>query len=94
MVKKKVVVATASMSSTKTFPMVGLALQLEVPMVVASISGSKVGEECWNSDLDVRLEAVVASIHLEAVAAIIQLEAIVVAMLKSARLWETLPVVS
>jgi hypothetical protein len=44
--KKKVTAATASVSSTETFPTVGLALQLEVPtMTVASIRGRKV-EEC------------------------------------------------
>jgi hypothetical protein len=51
--KKKVVVAAASMSSMEAFPMVGLALQLEVPTtVVASIPGQKVGEECLNYGLD------------------------------------------
>jgi hypothetical protein len=46
-VKKKVTVAVASVSSTEAFPMMGLALQLEVPTVVtASILGRKVGEEC------------------------------------------------
>jgi hypothetical protein len=63
--KKKVVVATTLVLSTKAFPMVGLALQLEVPTTaVASIPGQKVGEECWNIGLHGRLEAVVASIHL------------------------------
>jgi hypothetical protein len=38
-------------------------------MVVTSIPGRKVGEECWNSGLDGRLEAVAASIHLMVVAA-------------------------
>jgi hypothetical protein len=43
--KKKVTVATMLMSSMKAFPMVGLALLLEVPMVTAaSIPGQKVGE--------------------------------------------------
>jgi hypothetical protein len=52
-VNKKVTVAAASVLSTEAFLMVGLALQLEVPMVVAaSIHGQKVGEECWNSGLD------------------------------------------
>jgi hypothetical protein len=65
--KKKVVVAAASVSSTKAFPTVGLALELEEPMAaMASIPGRKVGEECWNSYLDGRLEAVAASIQLEA----------------------------
>jgi hypothetical protein len=59
----------------------GLALQLEVPTAMASIPGSKVGEECWNSGLDGRLEAVAASI---------QLEAVVAAMLKSTSQRETL----
>jgi hypothetical protein len=79
--KKKVTAAAASMSSTEAFPTTGLALQLEVLTVVtASIPGRKVGEECWNSGLDGRLEAVVASIQLEAVAASIQLEAAVATM--------------
>jgi hypothetical protein len=48
----------------------GLALQLEVLTVAAaSILSRKVGEECWNSGLDGRLEAVVDNIHLVAVAA-------------------------
>jgi hypothetical protein len=69
-VKKKVTAAVVSLSSREAFPAVGLALQLEVPTVAAaSICGGKVGEECWNSGLDVRLEAVVARIYLEAVAA-------------------------
>jgi hypothetical protein len=46
-VKKKVAVATASVSSTKGFLTAGLDLQLEVPTAVAaSIRGRKVGEEC------------------------------------------------
>jgi hypothetical protein len=81
-VKKKV--DAASVSSMEAFPMVGLALQVEVPTAVASIPGPKVGEECWNSGLDARLEMVAANIHLEAVAA----------MSKSVRLWETLPTTS
>jgi hypothetical protein len=48
-------------------------------MMVASIPGRKVGEECWNSSLDGRLEAVAASIQLKAVAASIQLEVVVAA---------------
>jgi hypothetical protein len=44
--KKKVDAAAASVTSTEAFPMVGLAQQLEVPMVAASIPGPKVGEEC------------------------------------------------
>jgi hypothetical protein len=66
--KKKVAVVAASVSSTEVFPMAGLALQLEVPMAVASsIPSRKAGEECWNSSLDGRLEAVAVSIQLEAV---------------------------
>jgi hypothetical protein len=46
-VKKKVVVVAASVSSTETFPTMGLALQLEVPMAaVTSIPSRKVEEEC------------------------------------------------
>jgi hypothetical protein len=44
MEKKKV--AATSVSSTEAFPMAGLALQLEVPTVTASIPGLKVKEEC------------------------------------------------
>jgi hypothetical protein len=45
--KKKVDMATASVTSMEAFPMAGLALQLEVPMaVVASIPSRKVREEC------------------------------------------------
>jgi hypothetical protein len=44
-VAKKVVVVTASVSSKEAFPTVGLALQLEVPMVAASIPDPKVEEE-------------------------------------------------
>jgi ABC-type methionine transport system permease subunit len=40
-VKKEVVVA--SVSSMEAFPTIGLALQVEVPMAVASIPGPKVG---------------------------------------------------
>jgi hypothetical protein len=69
-VKKKVVAAAMSMSSMEAFPTAGLALQLEVPTAVdASIPDQKVGEECWNSGLYSRLEAVEASIQLETVAA-------------------------
>jgi hypothetical protein len=54
-------------------------------MVAAtSIHGRKVGEECWNSSLDGRLETVVTSIHLEAVAASIQLETAVAATSEAA----------
>jgi hypothetical protein len=55
-VVKKVTVATALVLSTEAFPMAGLALQLEVPMAAVNICGPKVGEECWNSDIDGRLE--------------------------------------
>jgi hypothetical protein len=45
--RKKVIAATASVSSTEAFPMAGLTLQLEVPTAVAaSIHGRKVREEC------------------------------------------------
>jgi hypothetical protein len=92
---KKVVVATASVSSMEAFPTVGLALQLEVPMVVvASILGQKVGEECWNSSLDGRLEAVAVNIHVKAVATNIQLEVMVAATSEATQLWETLPTAS
>jgi hypothetical protein len=89
--KKRVTVAAASMSSIEAFPRAGLTLQLEVPMAaVASIPSRKVGEDCWNSSLDGRLEAVAASIHLKAVAASIQLEAMVATTSEAAQLWETL----
>jgi hypothetical protein len=92
--KKKVIAAMVLVSCTKAFPMVGLALQLEMPMMAsASIRSQKVGEECFNSGLDGRLEVVVASINLKAVAANIHLEA-VTAPSKAARLWETLPTAS
>jgi hypothetical protein len=95
MVKKKVTTAAASMSSMEAFPTVGLALQLEVPMVVvASIPSRKVGEECWNSGLNSQLEVVAASIQVEAMVASIQLEATVAATSEAARLWETLPTAS
>jgi hypothetical protein len=83
--KKKVTAAAASVSSTEAFPMARLALQLEVPTAVASIPGRKVGEECWNSGLDDRLEAVAVSI---------QLEVAVAATSKAAWLRETLPTTS
>jgi hypothetical protein len=44
-VKKKVATAAVSVSSMEAFPIAGLALQLEVPMVVASIPGPKVEDE-------------------------------------------------
>jgi hypothetical protein len=94
-VKKKVVAAAASVSSTEAFPTVGLALQLEVPtVVVVNIPGRKVGEECWSSGLDGQLESVVASIHLKAVVASIQLEEAVAATSVAAWLRETLPTAS
>jgi hypothetical protein len=52
--------------------------------VAASIRGWKGGEECWNSDLDGQMEAVVASIHAEVVAATSE----------ATQLQETLPTVS
>jgi hypothetical protein len=60
----------------------------------ASIHASKVGEECWNSSLYDRLDAMAISIHLEEVAASIQLQATAVATSKYTRLWETLPTTS
>jgi hypothetical protein len=46
-VKKKVTMVAASMSSTEAFPMARLALQLEVSTAAAaSIRGWNVGEEC------------------------------------------------
>jgi hypothetical protein len=92
--KKKVDAAMTSASSTEAFPTAGLALELEVPTAAATIRGSKVGEECWNSCLDDRLEEMAASIHVEAVAASIQLEVAVVTTSKPARLRETLPAAS
>jgi hypothetical protein len=53
-----------------------------------------VGEECWNSDLDGRLQVVATSIHLEVVVASIQSEVAVAATSKSARLRETRPMAS
>jgi hypothetical protein len=93
-VKKKIDAAATSVLSTEAFPTAGLALQLEVPMAAASIPSLKVGEECWNSSLDGRLNAVVASIQLEVAVASIQLEVAVAATLKAARLRETLPMAS
>jgi hypothetical protein len=63
-------------------------------VAAASIPGRKVGEECWNSSLDGRLETVTASMQLEAVAASIQLEVMVAATSEAVRLWETLPTAS
>jgi hypothetical protein len=81
--KKKVAAVAVSVSSTEAFLTLGLALRLEVPTVAAaSIRGWKMGEECWNSGLDGRLEVVAASIHLEAAAA---------ATSEAARLQETSP---
>jgi hypothetical protein len=84
-VKKKVVVASGS--STEPFTTTGLALQLEVPITAsASIPGRNVGEECWNSGLHGRLEAVPVNIQLEAVVTSIQLEAAVAATSEATRL--------
>ncbi len=86
MAKKKIAVTMASVSSTEAFPTTGLALQLEVSMVAtSSILGRKVEDECWNSGLNGRLEAVTTSI---------QLEAAVAATSEAARLRETLPTAS
>jgi hypothetical protein len=91
-VKKKVSATVALVSSMEAFPMVRLALELEVPTaVVASIPGRKLGDECWNSGLDGQLEVVVASIQLKALAASIQLEVAVVATSVAARLRKTIP---
>jgi hypothetical protein len=77
-VKKKV--TAASVSSMEAFLMAWLVLQLEVPKAaVTNILGWMVQEECWNSSLDGRLEAVVASIQCEVVVGSIQLEAAVAA---------------
>jgi hypothetical protein len=46
MARKKVIMVAVSVSSTKAFPTAGLALQLEVPTVAASIPDPKVREEC------------------------------------------------
>jgi hypothetical protein len=78
-VKKKVPTVAASVSSTKAFP-------TEVPIVVvASIPGRKVEEECWNYDLESRLGVVAARI---------QLEVAVAATLEASWLQETLPTAS
>jgi hypothetical protein len=45
-VVKKVTATTTSVSSKDAFPMVGLALHLEVPTAVPSIPDLKVGEVC------------------------------------------------
>jgi hypothetical protein len=55
-------------------------------VAAASIRGRKVGQECWNSVLDGRLEVVAASIHLKPVAVSIHLEAAVVATSEATRL--------
>jgi hypothetical protein len=55
-----------------------------MPAATVNVRGSRVGEECWNSDLDGRLEVVAASIHLEVVNASIHLEVAVAATPKSA----------
>jgi hypothetical protein len=44
-VNKKVAATATPVSSKEAFPTVGLALQLEVPMIATSIPGLKVGEE-------------------------------------------------
>jgi hypothetical protein len=94
-VKKKVITAAALVSSTEAFSTVGLALQLEVPTVAATnIPDQKVGEECWNSDLDGRLETMATSVLLKVVAACIHLEAEVATTSEATRLWETLPTTS
>jgi hypothetical protein len=49
----------------EAFPTMGLALQLKVHMVMASIPGPKVEDECWNSGLDARLVEVAARIQQE-----------------------------
>jgi hypothetical protein len=54
-------VTVAFVSSTEAFLMVGLALQLEVSTAATSIPGLKVGEECWNFDLDAWLEVMAAT---------------------------------
>jgi hypothetical protein len=74
--KKKL--AVTLVSSTEAFSTMRFVLQVEVSTAAANILGPKMGEECWNSGLDVRLEAVVVSIQLEAVTT----------MLKSAQLRE------
>jgi hypothetical protein len=63
-VKKKVVAAAASVSSTEAFSITELALHLEVPTEATSIPSLQVGEEYWNSSLNGRLEMVVACIKL------------------------------
>jgi hypothetical protein len=69
-VKKKVTATATLVSSTEAFPTTGLALQLEESMVAtSSILGRKVEDECWNSGLNGRLEAVTTSIQLEAAVA-------------------------
>jgi hypothetical protein len=62
-VKKNVAMAAVSVSSMEAFPMAGLALQLEVPTMAASIPVWKVGEEYWNFGLDGRLQAVAATLE-------------------------------
>jgi hypothetical protein len=63
-------------------------------VAATSIPDRKVGDECWNSGLNGRLEAVAVSIHLKAVVTSIQLEIAVAAMSEAARLWETLSTAS
>jgi hypothetical protein len=75
--------------------MAGLALQLKVPTAAtASIRSRKVREECWNSDLDCRLETMAANIHLKTVVASIYLEAAAAATLEVAWLREALSTTS
>jgi hypothetical protein len=89
---KNVAMAAALVSSTKAFPTMRLALQLEVPTVAAaSIHSPKVEEEYWNSGLDGRLEAVAANFHLKVMVASIHLEVVTVTTSEVARLWGTLP---
>jgi hypothetical protein len=84
--KKEVTVVATLVLSTEAFPTAGLILQLEVPTTAAtSIPGRKVGEECWNSGLNGRLETVAASI---------QLEVAVATTSEAAQLRETLPTAS
>jgi hypothetical protein len=76
------------------FPIEGLARHMEVPIMAASIPGTKVVEEYWNCGQDGQLEAVAGNIHMEVVAASIHLEAAMAATLKHMRLRETLPTAS
>jgi hypothetical protein len=62
-------------------------------VAAANICGRKVGEECQNSNLDGRLEAVATSIHLKTVEASIHLDA-TTATSEATRLRETLSMTS